>query len=281
MLVESSLESLYPVREAKSISLMVMEHLNYKKRDIYLRRDEILGKDQLKALLHYIGELKARKPVQYVLGHTLFYDLRIMVGPGVFIPRPETEELVDWIIHEHHGQTPAILDAGTGSGCIALALAVHLPGSRVTGLDNSTSALAMAEKNGTILNTPVQWLKADLTDRTGHNTLGFFDLVVSNPPYVPLSEKAAMSCHITDNEPPEAIFVPDSQPLLYYKHIIDLCNRHLAPQGRVYFEIHENYHEQVHSILLSEGYIRVELRKDINGKYRMIRGQKHGKHERE
>ncbi len=230
-------------------------------------------KNKADEIINVCNELKKRKPIQYILGKTDFYNCVIKVNPDMMIPRPETEELVDLIIKENRGYNGEILDVGCGSGCIAIALAVNLPGTKVTGIDICEGAIKISEENALINNVSVKFL---VTDIFNHNpklpsTAG---IIVSNPPYIMESEKADMALNVLNFEPHMALFVPDSDPLLYYKEILKMSGKNLTAGGKIYFEINEAMGIQMTELLKSSGFSSVEVIRDINGKNRIIKGLK-------
>lgn len=245
-----------------------------------------------------VKELTAGRPLQYVLGYTEFCGLRLGVQEGVLIPRPETEELVEWIVSSS-GNARRILDVGTGSGCIALALKARLPHAEVCAADLSEEALAIARRNASTLKLDITFGRADAlayetteadtpsspgaptahippTSAAALDTkFGYgFDLIVSNPPYIPLPERAEMRRNVTDWEPDTALFVPEEDPLLFYRAIARCARRMLASHGRLFFEVHERYAAETCALLRTEGYVDVTLRNDFNDKPRMLCGQK-------
>jgi len=216
-------------------------------------------------------DLKLGKPLQYILGETSFYNCTIKVNPDVLIPRPETEELVDLIIKENKDFRGTILDVGTGSGCIAVALAVNLPGAKVTGIDNTEDAVRISSENAKLNKASASFLTTDIFN-PDLRQIGSAGMIVSNPPYVRESEKSGMASNVLDNEPHSALFVPDSDPLLYYRAIIKMAESILTPGGKIYFEINEAMGKPVAEILNSAGYANVTIIKDINGKDRFLKG---------
>lgn len=224
-----------------------------------------------------VGELAAGRPVQYVLGAAPFCGREFRVGEGVLIPRPETEELVRWIVSDYRSVRPLrLLDVGTGSGCIALSLALELAGAEVSGVDVSPRALAFARENGSSLGAAVRWERADVLDADDPWWRGGdrWEAIVSNPPYVPASDRASMHVNVRDYEPGEALFVPDDDPLLFYRAVARRGRETLAEGGRLYFEIYEGLAAGTVRLLEAEGYTEVELRCDMNDKPRMIRCRK-------
>ena len=238
------LTGLYDAREARSIALVALA--------------ESSGLP-LSALLTDPG----------VVGHTEFYGHRFTVREGVLIPRPETEELVSWVVHDER-RARALLDVGTGSGCIAASLALALPGAEVFAADLSDAALAIAAENCCTLGARVTLRKADALGGLDEIFPGPFDAIVSNPPYVPQSDLAAMHANVREYEPREALFVPDDDALRFYRAIARAGRRILRPGGKLYFEIYERSAGQMRLLLGEEGYTDTEVREDLNGKPRMV-----------
>ncbi len=220
-------------------------------------------------------ELKKGKPVQYILGETDFYNCTIKVNNETLIPRPETEELVDLVIKENRGFSGSILDIGTGSGCVAVALAVNLPGSAVTAMDNSEGALIIARENAVINKARVTFIRSDIFDPE-IKLFNPADIIISNPPYIRKSEKVKMNHTVLDYEPQSALFVPDNAPLVFYDAILRLAGRILVRGGKLYFEINEAMGNAMTDLLISQKYSTVELIKDINGRDRIIKAIRNG-----
>ena len=206
----------------------------------------------------------------------------------MLIPRPETEELVDWIIQDHQGKSLNILDVGTGSGCIAIALAKHLPSCQVFAGDISREALEMSKKNAKHHHVQVNFIEMDIKDprtslfdnkrpsrRKDNSGFNSLDILVSNPPYIPARDKNRLSKNITEYEPDLALFVESDDPLLFYRKILDFAAQALKPAGMIYAEIHENLHAEVGHLFLEYHYCDMQIRKDINGKPRMLKAIKH------
>jgi release factor glutamine methyltransferase len=219
------------------------------------------------------GELKSGKPLQYILGETEFFNCRFRVGTDTLIPRPETEELVNLIIAENRNFAGKILDIGTGSGCIAIALAANMPLAKVTGTDISQGALEIARQNAVINKAAVDFVLDDILE-TG--ITGQFDIIVSNPPYVRESESRFMADNVVRYEPHSALFVPDEDPLVFYRKIISFSTNKLLPGGKIYFEINEALGEATASLLRDAEYQNVRIIKDLNDKDRIIKGIKNG-----
>lgn len=217
--------------------------------------------------------LSTGEPVQYVVGHTEWYDMELEVAPGVLIPRPETEELVRWVVSRNRTRAGLrVVDFGTGSGAIAIALAERLVGSHVTAYDISDEALAIARRNGERYGSKVDFRKGDMLSPEEPDCAP--DIIVSNPPYVPQSDLEGMDCNVRDWEPHTALFVPDCRPLLFYEALVDYAVRHLRVGGELYCEIYEHYADQMLRMAAERGLPDGELRKDMMDKPRMIRWTK-------
>lgn len=274
LLFRQELLSIYEPREVESfISLAFDEVLAFDKVDIFMKGDTAIP-DQLTTRFFSILEgLKSQQPIQYILGKMVFYGLPIRVNSSVLIPRPETEELVHWILEEDFKSRCTVLDLGTGSGCIAIALKDNLRQAQVYGLDNSIAPLNLAQHNAKANNLNINFFQFDILEQ---ESLGFmkFDLMVSNPPYVRLSEKESMLPNVLDFEPEAALFVPDDEPLIYYRKIVELALGHLNKNGKLYFEINENFGHEVVQLMKDQGFTNVVLKKDFNGKDRMVGGVK-------
>jgi release factor glutamine methyltransferase len=221
-------------------------------------------------LLH---ELSAQVPIQYLLGKTEFYGLTFCVSPDVLIPRPETEELVQWILSEaEHFENLTILDIGTGSGCIPVTLAKHLPQAQISAIDVSEAALQMAQKNAQMNQVSVALIQQDILQTEKLNDT--YNIIVSNPPYVRELEKAEIRPNVLEHEPHLALFVPDDDALKFYRKIAELAMVHLSPNGLLFFEINQYLGTQTVELLHEIGFESVELRKDLYGNDRMIRAIK-------
>lgn len=230
-----------------------------------------LHSPEISEITRICRELGTGKPYQYILGETEFYNCVIKVNESVLIPRPETEELVDLIIRENNEFRGRIIDFGTGSGCIAIALASSLPGSKVTAIDISQSAIDTAETNAALNNVDVRFIKSDIFT---FRTEAMADIIVSNPPYVRQSEKTSMKRNVLEFEPHEALFVEDSDPLVFYKAIISLTKDILVKGGKIYFEINEAMGSPVSDLVASSGFAGVTVIRDINDKDRIVKGIK-------
>ena len=226
-------------------------------------------------IINFSEELKTGKPIQYVVGETQFYNCKIKLNSSTLIPRPETEELVDLIIKENKGYTGNIIDFGTGSGCIAIALASNLPSSVVTGIDISEEAIRIAHENALLNNVQVTFIKDDIFN-LHQKTVLKSGIIVSNPPYIRNSEKQFMSKNVLDFEPHQALFVTDSNPLIFYEAIIRLAEEFLLPGGLLYFEINEMMGSSLVSLLELFGFYDIEVVSDLNDKERIIKSRKNG-----
>jgi release factor glutamine methyltransferase len=265
--LSQALRAAYDPREAASVADLVMEsRLGLRRMDRILRKTEPLEPAQVTQLQADLDALLRHHPVQYVLGEAWFDGLLLNVNEHVLIPRPETEELVHWVIDEQRAAT-SFLDIGTGSGCIPVALKKHLPHADMHAVDISEGALEVAGKNAERHNTPVKFRQADFLDETTWASLPRVDVLVSNPPYIAAAEKSGMHDRVITHEPHLALFVPDSDPLLFYRKIA----RFSPPGTTVYLEINEAWGPQVAAVLEAEGLIDVTLRRDMQGKDRMVR----------
>ena len=257
-------------REASAITLMLIEEKTG------LSRTQILtsaATAHCADLLPLAQQVARGVPVQYVLGYAYFCGMKFRVTPSVLIPRPETEELVEWVISsvKRYGAEPRILDVGTGSGCIAITLAKRIPSAHVTALDISAEALQVARRNAEALHAEVRFQQLDILHQQPQGT---YDLIVSNPPYVCESEKATMERNVLDHEPHLALFVPDATPLLFYEAIARQALTPLTPNGQLYFEINRLYGTALTTLLHSLGYTDIQLRRDHFGNDRMIKAIK-------
>jgi len=267
------LHPLYSATEAKELCFLILEEILGKTRvNILLDFElELDPKNQIR-LEQIIQQLKSGKPIQYIFQHASFMELSFNVKENVLIPRQETEELVRWVIEKE--LTGKILDIGTGSGCIAISVAKAMPEAEVWALDVSEAALRVAQENAGRLECNVKFVQADILEDNFRQDVPEFDILVSNPPYVLDSERNVMSEIVFDHEPSRALFVPDSDPLVFYRAILKFSEKHLIQQGRVYFEINEKTGEEMIKLLQAFGYTQIALRKDIFEKDRFIRGVK-------
>lgn len=270
--ISGELKEIYPEEEIQSLSEIVMLHvLGGSRAGLLCNPERRMTKEESEKILSVCNELRTGKPIQYITGEVIFYNCTIRVSPGVLIPRQETEELVDLVIKENRGFSGEITDACTGSGCIATALALNLPEARVTGVDNSKQALKSAAENARINGVRVNYILSDIL-KSGLADAGKPDIIVSNPPYVRESEKALMHRNVLEFEPHEALFVPDNDPLVFYRAILGSAGKIQDGGGRVYFEINEAMGKPMADLLGSFNYTAIVVIRDINGKDRIIKG---------
>lgn len=263
--IRDAVESLYGKHEAEAIARMVVcNKLNYNLSQLVVRYDEECDVEGLERM---VAELKSGRPVQYVLGEAEFCDMVFEVQEGVLIPRPETEELVYRIV-ETAPRSVRILDVGTGSGAIAISLAKMVEGARVTAVDISNEALAVAQRNAERLGAEVEFIEADALGDMSH--LGEFDVIVSNPPYIPQSDIAEMRKNVVDFEPHTALFVPDDDALKFYRSIARNARTMLAEGGVLWFEIYEKFGTEMCEMLYDEGFAQCGVEVDANDKARMV-----------
>lgn len=252
--------------------LLTDKFLNLRRVDVALQLNKELDVDQIYTFEVAINRLKNQEPIQYIIGDTFFYGSSFSVTTDVLIPRPETEELVDWIISDLKGnehQNTRIIDIGTGSGCIAISLAKNIKNSKVTALDVSKKALQVARANAESNEVDIDWRCEDvLILKTLNHT---YDIIVSNPPYVRVLEKEQMRHNVLEHEPHLALFVSDADPLVFYEKITELAKEALVPTGALYFEINQYLGQETKKMILSKGFSLVELRKDMFGNDRMIK----------
>ncbi|MFS8615657.1 MAG: peptide chain release factor N(5)-glutamine methyltransferase [Solitalea sp.] len=271
-----ALEALYEPREAEALTWIVLEHLTGLRRSqLTAGQTAALSSRQREGLRDTLEQLLAGKPLQYILGTTSFYGLTLQVNPSVLIPRQETEELVHWILHSDLPPSPAILDIGTGSGCIAIALKKNRPGGReaatVWACDVSAEALDVASENARTNDVDITFKSADILNERSWEEFPLFDVIVSNPPYVTQAEQELMHRNVLEHEPHLALFAPDEAPLLFYSRITAFARQKLRAGGRLYFEINEAFGPPVLDLLQQAGFRQAELRKDLNGRDRMVR----------
>jgi release factor glutamine methyltransferase len=269
--IQSELQGLYSETEIRSLSLLLIEKLTgFSRSEIFLNKNTTFSIEQIQQFESFIEKLKNFVPIQYILGETEFYGLKFLVNESVLIPRPETEELVDWIITDHETGAPLkILDIGTGSGCIAITLKHAFPNATVDAFDISEKGLETALENAILNKTTVNLSKINILDVPRFERK--WDIIVSNPPYIPHREKANMLPNVLNYEPHIALFVPSKDPLIFYRQITSFAKNQLKPNGKIYFEINQSAGYTCVNLLKKEGFEQVELRKDIFGKNRMVR----------
>jgi release factor glutamine methyltransferase len=272
--IRKELAEVYNDHEVKIVSDIILKTVTGIKKlhQLYDDRQEVTESEKEKIFL-FVNELKTGKPIQYVTGETTFYNCLIKLNTSTLIPRPETEELVDLIIRENKGFKGKIIDFGSGSGCIAIALAANLPTADITGVEISEEALNISRKNAELNNVKVTFSKNDILnfDFTGNEKA---EIIVSNPPYVRESEKKLMSENVLGFEPPLALFVSDTEPLIYYKAILEIADQILLPGGKIYFEINEALGKSLSEVVESFGYSGIEIVRDLNDKERILKARK-------
>ncbi len=274
-LLKKKLYTSYAETEIDSFIKIIFEHLfEYASIDLYMNMSKQVSLKEYQKIHNIATCLSEHQPIQYVLGCAWFYDLQFEVNPSVLIPRPETEELVRWIIEDSKYKEPSILDIGTGSGCIAISLAKFIQSSKVFATDISAGALDIARINSGKNKADVAFRKDDILNPKLIHALPQFDIIVSNPPYVRKNEKEMMQDNVLKYEPHLALFVPDNDALVFYKAIADFAEKKLKPGGWLYFEINQNLGESTLNLLKQKGFEKPELRKDLFGNYRMIKCQK-------
>ncbi|MBT2160998.1 peptide chain release factor N(5)-glutamine methyltransferase [Zobellia barbeyronii] len=271
------LDGLYAKEEVDNFFYLLIEHyLNLQRFVLALQPNLTLTKDEEQPLFEALSELKLQRPVQYIIGSTSFMDLDFEVNENVLIPRPETEDLIRWIVDEVKTSRPdkksglRILDIGTGSGCIAISLAKLLPDAKVFALDVSEKALETAKRNAERNAVKVEFIHADILNFDGFASN--FDVIVSNPPYVRELEKKEMHKNVLEHEPDLALFVSDENPLVFYKAITQLAKQTLSEEGMLFFEINQYLAKETEALLHQHNFIEIEVRKDIFGNDRMTKG---------
>jgi release factor glutamine methyltransferase len=277
--VALQLQAIYDRREALNISDLVMESLTGKKKtERVINQETELSLEQTRQLKIIMDRLLQNEPIQYILNEAWFYNLKLTVDKNVLIPRPETEELVEWILQSIGnrqfaiGKNIRILDVGTGSGCIPIALRKNLSSQfEVWACDINDQALTVARKNADDHKALVDFVAMDFLDAAQRKQLPHVDFIVSNPPYVPLRDKDQMKRNVTRYEPGIALYVPDDNPLIFYEAIADFGKEKLYENGQIFVEIHESLGPRVVELFRSKSYSAVELRKDMQGKDRMVR----------
>ena len=286
------LSTIYDEEEAHALFLITLEHvLKYGRGNYLLKKEEVISTESLNKLDTILTTLQTGKPIQYITGSTKFYGLPFKVNPSVLIPRPETEELVEWIIEEvksyeltvtnnkfvnRQSSIKYILDIGTGSGCIAIALKKNLPDVTVYAVDIARDSLEIAKQNAELNKVDVEFIQDDIlypraiesqiSPHTPH-----ISIIVSNPPYITENEKSGMHENVLANEPHSALFVSNENPLIFYEAITDFALKNLTKNGLLFFEINEYLGKQTIDLLKCKGFINIELRKDMHGKDRMIK----------
>ena len=279
-----ALENDFPTTEIDTFfSFLMEEYLNFKRIDVVLKPDFLIDKTTHNQLNIALEKLKNHEPIQYILGKTEFFGLPFLVNKNTLIPRPETEELVAWILDEitifkkKEATKLTILDIGTGTGCIPISLAKNIDFAAISAIDISKKALEVALKNAELHKVSISFFEMDILKTSNLNLLSKdknpinFDIIVSNPPYIRNLEKTEMQKNVLENEPHQALFVSDENPLIFYEKIADLALLHLSKNGFLFFEINQYLGNQTVEMLSNKGYKNIELRKDIFGNDRMIK----------
>lgn len=270
--IRKELTGIFPMEEIESLIFLIFEKVKgYSRTQFLLAGEDLLTKDELDEIRKIVSRLKNHEPIQYILGQTEFYGLPFYSTPGVLIPRPETEELVQWIIQETTLPSPTLLDIGTGTGCIAISLQKNIQQSKVLACDISPVCIETALRNAELNAAPISVVEYDILNFTPPISFPDLDIIVSNPPYVRETEKLLMNRNVLDYEPALALFITDENPLIFYERIADFALLHLKNRGHLYFEINEAFGPQCVKMLHAKGFSDIQLKKDINGKDRMIR----------
>ncbi len=267
--IKEQLSFLYNVHEQDVIQKWILDEVCNTNK-IFAIEQQFTAKQQI-LISKFLEQLKTGEPIQYVLGNTIFYKLPFEVDKHVLIPRPETEELVDLIIKECRNKYVSIIDIGTGSGCIAVALKKNIENAMVSAIDVSEDALKIASTNASLNKVEVDFILADALD-LDYKQFQNFDVIVSNPPYIAHSEKVSMANQVINYEPHLALFVSDDNSLIFYEKIADFALKKLNSNGLLYFEINQNLATETANLLIKKGFVS-NLIKDINGNYRIIKAQ--------
>lgn len=273
--IQAELVNIYPQTEIQSFIYWIMESVCGMNRHAFLLgKDTQLSPKETARIREIVNDLKKQLPIQYILGETEFYGLKFQVNENVLIPRPETEELVERILNNvssSSNDSMKILDIGTGSGCIAITLACHLPNAIISALDISEKALETAQKNAQTNQAKISFFQHDILADSPFKVNDKWDIIVSNPPYITPSEQAEMADNVLKFEPHQALFVPEKQPLLFYEKIAEIGLYSLNKNGLLFFETSSIYGKETAQMLREKGYKTVELFTDISGKDRMIK----------
>ncbi len=268
--IKKELTGLYPETEVQGFTRIVFEAVcGWDYTQQIMNKNEKLNKSDLQKIEKIVGRLKRFEPIQYILGETGFMDLKLKVNPSVLIPRPETEELIRWVIETKLVDKPRILDIGTGSGCIALALKSRIKNADVSGIDISEGALEIARLNAVQNSLEVDFFAANILNWSNLNW-PVFHAIVSNPPYIRQKEKHEMAANVLEYEPENALFVPDDDPLVFYRTIAEFARKQLVGNGVLFFEINEFLGKEMKALLATLNFRNIKIKNDINGKERMV-----------
>lgn len=288
--LKDELREIYDEQEAANIAFLTIEDITqFSKTEQISKKEQELTAEQTVQIKTYLQRLKKHEPIQYIMNKCWFYGMDLYVDKNVLIPRPETEELVDWIVKDvmkvnkkvferDSKQADAtkqlkILDVGTGSGCIALALKKSIPKAEVWGCDMSEEALNVARRNGSALDIRVDFQGMNFLDGAQQKLLPTVDIIVSNPPYIPLKDKQQMNANVVNHEPHTALFVPDNNALIFYEALAQFAKKRLYESGSIYMEIHEGLANEVVNLFRQYGHEKIEVKKDMQGKDRMVKVQ--------
>jgi release factor glutamine methyltransferase len=273
-LIKQEISPLYPAQEADAIIFRILQHtLKLTRSDVYLKQDSKIPKRAFQTIENITKALKKFEPLQYILGETEFYGLTFRVTPAVLIPRPETEELVEWVLNENGKEPLMLVDLGTGSGCIPVALALHRPDWNVSAMDISAGALKLAAENARDNQVTVNFVQDNILDFSDSFLQKKYKIIVSNPPYVTEEQKPAMLPNVLDHEPHIALFAPGADPLVFYRKIAAYASTNLEIGGSVYLEMNEALHAETARIFEDLGFTTV-IKKDINDRFRMLKAFK-------
>lgn len=270
----TELYTIYDERESANIANWVIEHITgFSKIDRIINKQFELNASQQQQLENYTQQLLRHVPVQYVLQEAWFCNYKFYVDKNVLIPRPETEELVDWLVEDYQKKEKKefnIMDIGTGSGCIAIAIKKKIPSTKITAIDISNEALVVAKQNALQLKADIDFIQADFLNKNTWKQLPIPQILISNPPYIPLREKESIQNQVKFHEPNNALFVPDNHPLIFYEAIAHFALQYMSIGSLLYVEIHENYGKEIYELWENLG-LNPELKKDMQEKDRMIK----------
>ena len=270
--LNDELSTLYPKSELRGFFYLIVEYVfSYNNTEALMQSESHINSNDVITIKRIVSSLKKESPIQQLLGYTWFYGHKFNVNKNVLIPRPETEELVDWVLKDNPAYK-TVLDIGCGSGCISISLALNSK-VKVTSLDVSKLALIQAKKNADKFETSIQFIHADIFAKDTIFKLNHFDIIISNPPYVLESDKSMMSNNVLQYEPHLALFVPDDNPIKYYHTIAEIATKRLNQNGLLYFEIHEHKGSEILEMLKDKGFTSVELKQDLQGKDRMVKAK--------
>lgn len=268
----TELQKIYTTSEAGIISDWVFEkRASFSKGEIIKNSKELINKEVERKIREDLQRLLKHEPIQYILEEAWFYKMKLKVNAQVLIPRPETEELVEFVLEAASSQQAPIniIDIGSGSGCIAIALKKHLPKAIITAIDISEGALTIAKENASTQKVGIDFKQINFLDENEWKGLNQFGIIVSNPPYIPINEKEKLDKNVVDYEPDVALFVPANDPVLFYKKIIFFGKKHLINNGKIFVEVHENFAKEIFDLFAST-YIDVTIKNDMYGKPRML-----------